>query len=328
MAAASSCTLARRKNLKRRLRRPSPSPSASPSWQRPRGTCGSRPLGAPRALRAVALGCRTVHTPRRAGVHTAPSACSPSGAGCRTTRPQRSAEATGDQPGVSTRGAIPMCGRRTVRPLAEPLSVASASAAHRSRVAAPWAPVQPRPVSLPMRQRPLPERRQSWLRTATVARRLHPPAGGRGVAHDARTARPVEAGAAASPGADARAGSYGDELEQRVRVVRLVPAPSSDARSLGAGGRWPRWAAAAARPSAQPRLRLCALQYACTPSRARPRNAGGNGRTFRAKTRRARRAGAAAPRPRSCACERRTATRRTCPVQRSRARARRTPTGR
>ena len=215
-----------------------------------------------------------------------------------------------------------MGGRRTVRPLAEPLSVASASAAHRSRVAAPWAPVQPRPVSLPMRQRPLPERRQSWRRTATVPRRLHAPAAA-AVAHDARTARPVEADAAASPGADARAGSYGDELEQRVRVVRLVPAPSSDARSLGPamaavdGRRGPPVRTATPAPE---RAAVRVHSVPCAPAQRRRKQ-----RNASCKTRRARRA--AARTPRSCACERRTATRRTCPVRRSRARARRTPTG-
>ncbi len=254
-------------------------------------------LGAPRALPAVALGCRT--GARRAGVHTAASARSPSGAGCRTTRPQRSAEATGHQPGVSTRGAIPMGGRRTVRPLVEPLSVASASAAPLTG----GCPLGPSPAEAGLAaDAPTPAARAAAVLAAHRHRRSAPASAGsgRGVAHDARTACPVEAEAAASPEADERAGSYGDELEQRVRVVRLVPAPSSDARSLGragdgCGGRPPR--------PARPHSHACACAR-CSAGALRPVHA----RTTPAETEKrfgqdapCRCSGAQPRTPRSCA---------------------------
>jgi hypothetical protein len=150
-----------------------------------------------------------------------------------------------------------------------------------------------------MRQRPLPERRQSWLRTATVPRRLHAPA----AAAALRTmrarlvrSRPTPPRVPAQTRAPGHTGMNSNS--ECASFVWYLRRPVTLARS---GGGWPRWTAAAARPSTQPRLRLCALQCRCTPSRARPRNAGGNGETFRAKTRRARRAGAPAPTPRSCA---------------------------
>jgi hypothetical protein len=197
-----------------------------------------------------------------------------------------------------------MCGRRTVRPLAEPLSVASASAAHRSRVAAPWAPVQPRPVSLPMRPTPaatcpLPERRQSWRRTATVPRRMRRPAAAALRTMCARLvrSRPTPPRDPAQTRAPGHTGMNSNS--ECASFVWYLRRPVTRARAR-AGRRLPRWRPRPVRPHSH----ACACAR-CSARALRPVHA----RTTPAETekrfgpRRAvpRRAGAPARTPRSCA---------------------------